>query len=59
MCVTEKQMSFQEKHSCIQQKLMILSNADLISEIEIHAEEFIYGTALGWSFYKGNRPACL
>lgn len=52
-------MIFRGKHSCIQQKLVILSNADLISDFKIHTEEFIYGTALGWSFHERNRSACI
>ena len=56
MCAREKQMNFSGKHSCIQKKLVILSNADLISDFKIHTEEFIYGTALGRSFYKRDRP---
>ena len=56
MCAMERQMSFHRKHSCIQEKLVILSNADLISEIGIHTEELTYGTTLGWSFYERDRP---
>lgn len=35
MYATEKQMNFCGKHSCIQEKLVILSNADLISYIDL------------------------
>jgi len=59
VCAVEKQMRPNGKHCCIKIVVVILSNADLISDINIYTEEYIYGTALGRSFYKRNRPACI
>ena len=55
MYACEKQMDFLGKHCCMQRKVVILSNADLISKYGGHT----YGSAMGWSFYKGNRPVSI
>ena len=50
MFASEKQMTFQGKHSCIYLEHMLLSNADLTS----FTGGKISGTVMGWPFHKGD-----